>query len=557
MVGQHVSRWMAGSRSLNKDASKNITRALSGISMRDLPDAGELSRIEGCGWTCFTVVLILVVATTAVSWAENRLSGAIQIRDRSEWQGPEFPDILRGGADGIAIAPAVAKPQEADSSEFPDVEPPWRSETNKSYLIPGAEILAYLFLLNQYDRHFTEPKDAYRTNGNTLWQHLTDSKWVIDNDQFSINQFLHPYGGTVYYGLARSTGLNAYESFLYSAAGSFLWEVGGETTNPSINDQITTTFGGAFLGEPLFRMANLLLESEGERPGLLRELGAAIISPPTGFNRLLFGNRFDALFPSRDPATFLRVQVGGTLTSSSRNVSESVREGGVAADFAFSYGLPGKPGYTYDRPFDYFDFHLAAASANTVESINTRGLIVGAKYGAGDSTRGIWGLYGSYDYIAPQVFRVSTTALSLGTTWQTWLGHSVALQGTMLGGVGYGAAGSIHRTEDRDYHYGTTPQALLSLRLIFADRAMIDVTGREYHVSDIGSPERHGRENILRGDASFTLRVFDRHGIAVRYAASHRDASYPSVEFRNQTVSTVSLMYVLLGNTGFGAVEWR
>jgi hypothetical protein len=29
------------------------------------------------------------------------------------------------------------------------------------------------------------------------------------------------------------------------------------------------------------------------------------------------------------------------------------------------------------------------------------------------------------------------------------------------------------------------------------------------------------------------------------------------VEFRNQTVGTVSLMYVLLGNTGFGAVEWR
>ena len=31
----------------------------------------------------------------------------------------------------------------------------------------------------------------------------------------------------------------------------------------------------------------------------------------------------------------------------------------------------------------------------------------------------------------------------------------------------------------------------------------------------------------------------------------------PSVEFRNQTVETISLMYVLLGNSGFGAVEWR
>jgi hypothetical protein len=38
---------------------------------------------------------------------------------------------------------------------------------------------------------------------------------------------------------------------------------------------------------------------------------------------------------------------------------------------------------------------------------------------------------------------------------------------------------------------------------------------------------------------------------------SQRDAHYPNVEFRNQTVETISLMYVLLGNSGFGAVEWR
>ena len=79
--------------------------------------------------------------------------------------------------------------------------------------------------------------------------------------------------------------------------------------------------------------------------------------------------------------------------------------------------------------------------------------------------------------ISPQVFRVSSTALSLGTTWQSWLSHAVALQGTALAGAGYGAAGSIQRTEERDYHYGVTPQGLLALRLIFGDRAMIDLTG--------------------------------------------------------------------------------
>ena len=89
------------------------------------------------------------------------------------------------------------------------------------------------------------------------------------------------------------------------------------------------------------------------------------------------------------------------------------------------------------------------------------------------------------------------------------------------------------------------------------NRAMLDVTGREYYVTGILSPEPHGRENILRGDASFTVRLFDRHGVAIRYVVSHRDASYPNIEYRNQTVGTVSLMYVLLGKSGFGAVDWR
>ena len=42
--------------------------------------------------------------------------------------------------------------------------------------------------------------------------------------------------------------------------GSFLWETAGETTPPSINDYVTTTIGGSFVGESLFRMASLLLE---------------------------------------------------------------------------------------------------------------------------------------------------------------------------------------------------------------------------------------------------------------------------------------------------------
>jgi hypothetical protein len=146
--------------------------------------------------------------------------------------------------------------------------------------------------------------------------------------------------------------------------------------------------------------------------------------------------------------------------------------------------------------------------------------------------------------------------MSLGTTWQTWLSPAIALQGTALGGVGYAAAGNTERQGERDYHYGVTPTGLLTLRFIFGDRVMFDFTGREYYVSNTLSSES-GRENILRADSSLTLRVYDRHGVALGYTHSYRNASYPGIEYKDQTVGTLSLMYVFLGESGFGVVDWR
>ena len=54
-----------------------------------------------------------------------------------------------------------------------------------------------------------------------------------------------------------------------------------------------------------------------------------------------------------------------------------------------------------------------------------------------------------------------------------------------------------------------------------------------------------------------SLPVCGQHWVWLRDLVSKRDAKYLSVEFLDQTVDTISLMYVLLGNSGFGAVEWR
>jgi Domain of unknown function (DUF3943) len=472
-------------------------------------------------------------------------------------QGAGFAEEPASAAAPTSPAPPEAAPAPAPS-EVPKTVLSWETGAGRSYVIPAVEIIAHLYLLNQFDRHFVEPKAVYRTGTESFWKNLTDSKWVVDADPFATNQFLHPLGGTFYYGYARSAGLTFWESLLYAEAGSFLWEMGGETGPPSINDQISTPLGGAFLGEPLFRMASLLLEKGNGPPGFWRELGAALISPPTGLNRLVFGNRFDAVYPSRDPAVSTRFQLGASLSTAvtDQGRSRTIKQNEGTADFFIAYGLPGKPGYSYTRPFDYFNFQFTASTANTFENIITRGLLIGTDYGVGDY-RGIWGLYGSYDYIAPQIFRVSSTALSLGTTGQWWLARAVALQGTALGGVGYGAAGTIHGVGERDYHYGATPQAMLELRLILGDRAMFNMTAQEYYVSGVGSTENRGSENIARGTGAFFVRIYGPHALGIRFVASHRDAHYPDIADRHQTIGTASIMYTFLGGAHFGAVEWR
>jgi hypothetical protein len=192
-----------------------------------------------------------------------------------------------------------------------------------------------------------------------------------------------------------------------------------------------------------------------------------------------------------------------------------------------------------------------------------RGLLIGRKTAERARSRGIWGLYGSYDYIAPYLFRVSSTAVSLGTTRQYWMTPNLALQGSMLGGVGYGAAGSTTvipgtptNAAIRDYHFGVTPQALATIRLLAGDRVMIDMAAREYYVSGLGSDDIRGSETIFRGNVGFNVRVVGGHALGARFVSSTRDARYGKQPDKKLSEGTVTFAYSYFGSNHFGAVEW-
>ncbi|HYN54732.1 MAG TPA: DUF3943 domain-containing protein, partial [Methylotenera sp.] len=211
-------------------------------------------------------------------------------------------------------------------------------QTNKSYLIPALEIVGFDFLLNQFNRHYSGVSD-YDSNLSTI-RHNLKSSWDVDRDAFKINQLGHPYQGSMYHGFARSAGLGYWESLGYDLAGSYFWEIAGEKTPPSKNDMISTGLGGSFLGESLFRMSNIILEKGGSKPSFWREIGAAAISPPTGFNRYAFEDRFDAVFNRNDAAYYSRLQIGIANTiKSDPGTSAELKRNDAQVDFSMDYGL--------------------------------------------------------------------------------------------------------------------------------------------------------------------------------------------------------------------------
>ena len=134
----------------------------------------------------------------------------------------------------------------------------------------------------------------------------------------------------------------------------------------------------------------------------------------------------------------------------------------------------------------------------------------------------------------------------------------MALQGTCLGGVGWTAAGTVaDAATDRDYQYGASPQALLALRFIFGDVAVLDMTGREFILGALGVSGGVDSENVLRGKVALTVRVHGHHALGLQYVESSRDVKFTNLPDTYQSIGAVSLFYTYISDTKFGAVEWR
>jgi len=338
------------------------------------------------------------------------------------------------------------------------------------------------------------------------------SRWVLDDNPYYINQLGHPVQGSVSFGAARSAGLGFWASTAYPFAASALWELAGETERPALNDQVTTTVGGIVLGEILYRASDWM---RGDGRSLWRQAVATLLSPLTTVNRTVVAGG------DPEPPGPARFSLGvGALTST----TVDPRTGGVAPSFdlELTHGVPGSPGWTFERPFDHFDLAVLYAWApDPVFSLRARGLLLGSEFAENRSGGGLWGLWLSLDVVGPGAQRVSTSALGVGATGRWVFGPALTLEGTAVGSaVLFGASGVTTPVGDRAYRFGPGAQAVLETSLSVSDRFRAGLDLRPYLVVAAGEPG--GRDVLLESELSARLRIWGHNAIEASATRSLR-----------------------------------
>ncbi|MCU0414967.1 MAG: DUF3943 domain-containing protein [Ignavibacteriaceae bacterium] len=256
---------------------------------------------------------------------------------------------------------------------------PWESE--KHFWIGAGEVAILEFIpwaLAKWFRTWEDPaKNWANVSSETWWRNLS-SGWEYDGDNFTTNNFAHPYHGALFFNAGRTNGYNFWESTAFSLVGSAIWEHFGETYRPSFNDWIYTGIGGANLGEIFYRLSSMVTDnraSGSER--VWSEIWGTLLNPVRGFNRAIsgeMGQNFDNPEWSR-PENFLITFDGGTR-SMDKDGDEKYTSKEVEGLFTLNLAYGNR--FKVKKPFDFFGFEFAIASNKPhFTTMNSTGFLFG------------------------------------------------------------------------------------------------------------------------------------------------------------------------------------
>ncbi len=266
------------------------------------------------------------------------------------------------------------------SEYFPEKYIPWES-TRHFGLAAFEELffnIAFPWALARFGRDWSDPSAGERwpfIGFQSIWSNIQNG-WNYDGDNFTTNNFAHPFGGNIFFNSGRTNGYNFWESSAFALTGSFLWETFMETNQPAINDWVNTGMNGAAFGEILYRLSTMVTDNEARGSHRVwTEIVGGIFNPVRFFTRLMTGE-LSRVFPNPDwrkPDKFdLSLDAGTrvlTNDSSKNKQIEGLFE--MTIKYGDQYKLKSK------TPFSYFHYNIAfSTQAPSLTSMNAFGSLI-------------------------------------------------------------------------------------------------------------------------------------------------------------------------------------
>jgi hypothetical protein len=400
------------------------------------------------------------------------------------------------------------------------------------YAVAAAEVLGTNALVNAFDR-FVLRADYGQTSLSSIATNL-GSPWVFDQDGFTTNEILHPYNGSLYFAACRANGLGFWASALGTELGSATWELFGEAERPSINDFVSTTMGGAVLGEILHR-----LYVEGLQAGTPLRF---VASPMDALNEALF--RPDGELDGDVSSCSLSLEAGFAFPSFELSEERDQEAGTVKPMAFFSEGLGyGDPfGAAGAKPFSRFEqrLRLGISPSFYEASFFADGILASWPIVDARSRKLSIGASLHYDIVYSSLVKLSANALGLSTASARAFRNGIAVSSEFfLNAIAMSANDNIFLSNEgiddvsRNYDFGFGEGLKARIKVEQPSFGILSLNYDYYGLNAIpdslaeGSSFTYALVGML--EASFERRVSSKASLGVAYRLYHKDAFYSDV----------------------------
>lgn len=374
------------------------------------------------------------------------------------------------------------------------------------------------------------------------WWNNMRSGWEWDLDDFTVNQFGHPYQGNNYFNSGRANGLSFWESAALTAFGSGTWEYFGETNRASLNDFINTTMGGIALGETFHRVAWLIRDPQATgRSRTTRELAAFVVDPVTTLRRVASGDasRISERPTGMTPSSLTMSGATGVLWRGS-NLEELEASTSPFLEINILYG---DSILRTERPYDRFEARLDLGGGAGVSELGLRGDLFSSRSSPSGLRKS---LMQGYQYTSNSLYRFGGQSVLAGVSIEQDLGSRFSWNASGTGGVTVlGAVDSLPpgeiiappdpddsspgqgvSTGPRNYDYGPGGGFGGRAALLFDGRTLVAVSYDAQHLYTLdGVLANH---LLQRARATATAPLRGRLGLSVTLEYFDRQTFYRS-----------------------------